>query len=220
MTAPLPIEPFPYEQPPEEDNSPAVDAVVAALTVFLASQAAIAAVTLPASLIALLGTIGIPPIPARRAGRLALSVRMTGRSRHGAPTMYPGAPTTRRVASDEPLMRARYIINAARRLTRALVDGQLPAATRAEKRYLVAHVNAGRNRRAAARRLDQTAQRSGPWLKWRATLDERTTLDCRRLHNTVFTVDNPPAIPGAVHPRCRCRAVPAEPNDLMMRRVT
>lgn len=218
MTAPLPVEPFPYEQPPEQP-SPAVEVVIATLTAYLASQAAIPAATLPASLIALLGTIGIPPIPARRAARLALSVRMTGRSRYGAPTMYPGAPTTRRVAADEPLMRARYIVNAARRLTRALIDGQLPAATRAEKRYLVAHVNAGRNRRAAAKRLDQLAERSGPWLKWNTRRDNRVTLDCRRLDGVVFTIDNPPAVPGAVHPTCRCYATAADPGDLTLRRV-
>lgn len=243
MTAPAPLEPYPYEQPPpDDDDNPVVAAVIAALVVFFASSAAISAVLLPARLVEMLVSLGIAPKAARAAGKLALSVPMTGRSRYGAPTLPDngigpgsgpaapgnqpgpgpkpapkpsrgsgGAPSmSRRVAADEPRMRARYVYNAARRLTIHLVDGTFLPGLQTERNNLQAHVRAGRNRQAAAQALDDVAQREGPLLQWVAILDDRTTPDCRALNGRIFTVDNPPAIPGAVHPRCRCKAVGAD----------
>jgi SPP1 gp7 family putative phage head morphogenesis protein len=212
----------PLYQPPTRPTqnqglSPAEEAVLTALAVFFASTAAVSAALLPARLVGQLTAVGVAPKAARAAGKMALSVPMTGRSRHGAPGLPdtwagPGsAPTpsmARRVAADEPQMRARYVYNAARRLTSHLVDGTFVDGLRAEQGYLRAHWAAGRNRQAAARNLDEVAATApAGLLRWVATMDERTTPDCAALNGTVFTIDNPPGVPGAVHPRCRCTAV-------------
>lgn len=207
-----------YEQPPQTDDH-VTEAVVALLVTFFASAAAIKAVVLPARLVAVLVSIGMAPKAARVSGRLALGVPMTGRSRYGSPVVpprpvmsggpSPGVPVARRVAADEPTMRARYVLNAARRLTTALREGQFLPAITTERRYLGAHVRAGRSRQVAAQALDEVAVKGGPWLRWVAVMDERTTPDCAALNGQLFNIDNPPGIPGAQHPSCRCVAVPA-----------
>lgn len=219
MTAPAyrPPPGPPYEPPPEEDDNPVLAAAVTLLVAYLASRAAIAAVTLPAALVAQLTSTGLAPKAVKAAGRMALSVPMTGRSRWGAPTVGdktswtgPGAPSmARRVAADEPAMRARYIINASTRLTRALINGAFLDGLTAERRHLTAHVEAGRNRSRAARHLDDLTARHGRWLRWVTVLDRATTPDCAALNGVVFSTDDPPGVPGAMHPRCRCHATPA-----------
>jgi SPP1 gp7 family putative phage head morphogenesis protein len=195
-------------------------AVVAAIALWLASRLAIRAVLLPGRLVDAMSALGISPRAARAAGKMALSVPLTGRSRYGAPNVpdasswtWPSTQTApsmaRRMAADEPTMRARYIMNAARRLTTALLDGEFIDGLTAEKRNLVAHVQAGKKRVAAAAKLDAVAAMApGGMLRWVAILDERTTPDCRVLDGVVFTLDNPPGVPGAQHPACRCSAVP------------
>ena len=107
-------------------------------------------------------------------------------------------------------MRARYIVNAARRLTDALLEGEFINGLKAERRNLVAHVQAGKNRSAAAQALDGVAARApGGLLQWVAKMDQATTPDCAALNGALFTLDNPPGVPGAMHPRCRCTARPA-----------
>lgn len=224
MTSPQPYQQFPYEQP--QQSSPAVEAVIAALALYFISKAAIHGITLPEKLTDAMEAIGIAPVAARDAGKLALSVPMSGRSWNGAPAVSapeswigPSSEATptmaRRVAADEPRMRARYVVNSAQRLTESLIDGTYSSSLDAENRYLVLHVQAGRNRQTAAKQLDQVATRAGTsFLQWVAKLDAATTEDCRRLHGTIFSIEDPPGIPGAVHPACRCRAIPAPVEDV------
>jgi SPP1 gp7 family putative phage head morphogenesis protein len=208
---------YQYEQQPDTD--PTTEILIAALVAYFASSAAIKASVLPAKLVDQLVSAGYNVRAVRAAGRMALSVSMSGRSRYGAPTVPdrstwtgPGSPPTpsmaRRVAADEPRMRARYVVNAAKRLTGALVDGRfLPALTQ-ERSYLTAHVQAGQKRKVAAQALDAVAAKHG-LLVWHTVMDDRTTEDCATLDGKLFTIENPPGLPGAMHPNCRCEALPA-----------
>lgn len=221
MTAPVAPLGYQYEQDPQQDTTQdaVTAAVLAALVAYFASTAAIKATVLPKNLVDQLVSAGMNIRAARAAGRMALSVSMSGRSRYGAPTVParstwtgPGSAATpsmaRRVAADEPTMRARYVVNAAKRLTGALVDGRfLPALTQ-ERSYLTAHVQAGQKRRASAQALDAVAAKHG-LLQWHAVMDSRTTADCAALDGKLFTIENPPGLPGAMHPNCRCEALPA-----------
>lgn len=222
MTAPAPVLEYPagYEPPPDQEDNPAVAAVLAALVAYFASQAAISAGLMPIALVQRLVGIGIAPRAARAAGRLALSVPMTGRSRYGAPTApTAGASMARRAAAEEPAMRARYVLNAARRLTGGLVAGSFLDDLRAEQRYLGQHLAAGRNRAQAARSLDEAAAKSASgWLRWRTHPEKGdVTAACDALNGKLFTRDNlpvaaeegqvpRPVYPGAMHPKCKCTA--------------
>lgn len=175
------------------------------LAAWFGSPAAINATRLPPDLIAELVALGVSERAARKAGALALSVRLTGRSRYGSPAPYAGMPLTRRVAGEEPEMRARYVIAAARRLT----EDDSNAAVKREQNYLAMHVAAGRKRRAAAALVDVVASHSATgFMRWNTMHDNRVDSQCRALEGRLFTVDNLPdgQIPGAVHPRCRCYA--------------
>lgn len=214
MTAPVAPIGYQYEQDPQRNTTEdaVTTAVLAALVAYFASSAAIKATVLPKNLVDQLVSAGMNIRAARAAGRMALSVSMSGRSRYGAPVVDRQAPTVptmaRRVAADEPTMRARYVVNAARRLTEALVDGRfLPALTQ-ERTWLQEHVQAGRKRQSAAQSLDTLAAKHG-LMQWVAQMDQRTTPDCAELHGRLFTITDPPGLPGAQHPNCRCSAVPA-----------
>lgn len=186
-------------------NAPAVKA----LADWFGSPDAVSASALPDYLVDDLVNLGIAREAAVKAGELALTVRLTGRSRHGSPDPYPGMPLTRRVAAQEPLMRARYVLAAAWRLSEAEsdTDVDMTNALRQEHRWLGMHVDVGRRRRAAAARIDALAKSSGhQWMRWNTQGDSRVDSRCRALEGRVFTADDPPAIPGAVHSHCRCYA--------------
>lgn len=173
------------------------------LAAWFGSPAAINATRLPPDLIAELVALGVSERAARKAGALALSVRLTGRSRYGSPAPYAEMPLTRRVAGEEPGMRARYVIQAARRLT----EDDSDAAVKREQNYLAQHVAAGRRRRAAAAVVDAVAAQSTTgFMRWNTKQDQHVTADCAALEGRLFTIDNPPGIPGAMHMRCRCWA--------------
>lgn len=200
--------PNPYETDPG-GRSPYEDAVITALAVFLASTAAIHAVVLPASLVKRLTALGLSTRAVRTAGRMILAEPLTGRTRYGSPLpTMPGRrqSMTRRMAVQEPLWRARYLLAASKRLTRASVAGEFTAGMRRERNYLDAHRRAGQKRAAAARMYDRVA-RQATYLKWVARGDADPT--CLALDGSVWSVEHPifPP-PGAVHPNCRCVAVP------------
>lgn len=208
MTAPAYADHQP-DQPDQPDGlSPAEAAVVAALAVWFASTAAVTAVTLPGVLAARLVGLGLSTRAVRAATRIVMGPPLTGRRRHGSPTTR--TTTARAVGADEPEMRARYLLAAAKRLTTAALHGVFPQALRLERGYLDQHVQAGRNRARAAAALDRVAADHGPWLVWHTHHpdDGRVTPDCAVLDGAVFTVDNIPGglPPGARHPRCRCYA--------------
>lgn len=179
-------------------------AVLAALTGWFASREAIAASHLPDWLIDMLVKLGVDRKAAEWVGEQATVKRLSGRSRYGSPSPTSDMTVARRVASEEPKIRARYVLAAARRLTEA--KDRFNDAVTAELRYLAAHVSAGQRRRIAARRLDALGDQL---LVWRTVIDQWTTPDCIALNGRLFTRNNPPGIPGAMHFRCRCTAEPA-----------
>lgn len=180
-------------------------AVLTALAVWLGSKDAVSASGLPDSLIGMLVALGIDRRAAVTVGEMATVKRLTGRTSGGSPPPTESMTVMRRVASDEPMMRAQYILAAARRLTAAISSDRFDAALAAEQKYLAAHVKAGQNRRAAAKRVDDLGTHV---LVWRTVMDEKTTPECAAMDGRLFMASNPPGgmIPGAVHSRCRCRA--------------
>jgi len=199
--------PQPDQQP--QQNHDTRDAIIAAIALWFASSAAVSATMLPANLIRQLIASGLSGRAVRAIARLTMAPALTGRRRGGSPTPTPGMTASQTVAAEEPTMRARYLVNAAERLSEAEDLGKYDAGLRMEERYLAQHTAAGRNRARAAAELDRVAAEHGPWLIWVTKNDSRVEPDCRELAGTVFTADNPPKgqIPGAVHPRCRCKAV-------------
>lgn len=125
MTAPQPVEPAqqgPYAPPPPPpDDLSAEDALVALLAAYVAAQAlqagARAALT-PARLVAALVRFGIPRSVARATLRLSLQA---GVRVPDAPA-GPGTTAQRTVARAEPIWRARYLLNAAKRMGKAYRD--------------------------------------------------------------------------------------------------
>lgn len=207
MTAPQP------DDQQQQQNNRDRDAIIAALILWFGSAAAVSAARLPADLIRQLVASGLSERAVRAAARITMAPPLTGRRRGGSPTPHPGMTAARAVASEEPQMRAQYLVKASERLTEANQNGVFLQALRLEEHYLDQHTAAGRNRARAAAALDQVAAEHGPWLVWRTAGDARVEADCRALSGTVFTVDDLPKVhglpvmPGAVHPQCRCEAI-------------
>lgn len=227
MTAPL--QPAP-EQPAEQPAlSPAEQTLLAALAAYVAGTVVAGGAVTAAALLAMLLRLGIRRRAAIVTLQLALSV---GRVLPPIAAPAPERVAATRVATDEPMWRARYLYNAARRLERALADpGTLtpaeatpdrPAgeprtpdeavarALEAERRFLDQHRAAAANRALVADEVDRAAAEYGPLLGWHAVLDARTSEDCKAMHGRNFWAAYPPAIglPGSVHPSCRCSAGP------------
>jgi hypothetical protein len=180
---------------------------VSDLTAWFASTKSVPGQQLPDRLIADLVELGIPRRAAVEAGRLAMPAPLTGRTGHGSPTPQEGMSAARRVAWQEPGMRALFVLNSARRLAQAIEDERLSAQLADEQRYRDAHVAMGRRRRQAARQLDDVASQSHDgWCVWRCAAKPEAV--CAALEGRVFKASNPPAIPGAVHMSCRCSAEP------------
>lgn len=178
--------------------------VLDALTTWFASKDAVKATELPRAVVDELVANGIKRDIAEQVGEMVLAKPMTGRTRHGAPSPQDDMTAMRRVASEEPSMRAQYVLAACKRLS--LADSPTGTALKNERRYLDMHVAAGRGRRAAAKKIDAI---DAPVLIWRTQEDSKVEARCAMLDHRLFTADNPPngAYPGAVHPRCRCYAV-------------
>lgn len=124
--------------------------------------------------------------------------------------------------------RAQYAIAAASRVMTAMLAARARGASapeagreavERERRFYQMHLDAMRQRAAAAMAIDMMAAEHGPLLGWQAVLgDGRTTPECRRASGRNFYVDNPPAIglPGVVHVGCRCKAVPPWPGGKLL----
>ena len=216
MTAPQPD-----EQPAPPDDTE--QAALGALTTFLAEAALTGVVVIPPEIYRRLLRLHLHPAAIRAAAALTLRGPLFRRPQRGPRTAGTAAAL---VAAGEPEMRARYLIAAARRITRDLrtvvptPSGGTPAtladrlrdALRRERQFWRMHVDAQRNRRASAHAVDEVTAVS-PWWQWQTAGDARVEADCRRFAGRTFTVAAPPMLdghpvfPGAVHPRCRCRAV-------------
>lgn len=194
---------------PDEQFTGGEVAVIAALETALLTGALVAGTALPLYLLLRMRALGLDDRASRAATRLALSEPLA---------KTRGRSAVARVAAGEIRYRAAYLLNAAKRIGKSLQllgddPHALATAVRAERRYRDQHLAAAQNRRRAARAADRVALRS-PWLQWSTVLDGRAEPECRALNGELFTVDHPPQVagspvyPGAVHPNCRCRAVP------------
>jgi hypothetical protein len=208
VSSPLHDELFKFDQ---RSQLAAETALLAALTLWFGSRDAIAATELPGDLVAELTGAGLNRQVVTTVGQMVLDKPLSGRTRAGAPNPFDGMPAMRRVASEEPEFRAQYLLAASKRLTAAKAEGTYDTALLRERRYLEMHVAAGRGRRAAARAVDEVAEKNPRrLLVWRTMQDNRVDSRCAALEGLLFTVSNPPGgeYPGAVHPRCRCWATP------------
>jgi len=196
---------------------------VGALAVFLAEATITTVMTLPPYLYSKLLRLGLRRDAIQAAATLTLRGPYFRRPPRGP---RAGGTAAAQVAQMEPEMRARYLIAAARRITKDLRTivptgpGEKPRtaaerlvdAIRRERRYWRQHVDAQRNRRQAAHAVDQATQASPHW-QWVTAGDSRVEADCRRFAGRTFTIATPPMLhghpvwPGAVHPHCRCRAI-------------
>jgi hypothetical protein len=148
----------------------------------------------------MLAQLGIDRKAALQVGEMATVKSLSGRGRHGSPS--DDSTLVRRVASEEPHMRAMYVLAASRRLSSA---DRFDDALSTENTYLMAHVRAGQNRRRAAKKVDGLGDHV---LVWRTAGDSKVEAACASLEGRLFTANTLPggAIPGAVTPRCRCHA--------------
>jgi hypothetical protein len=207
VTAPTQPAPPQQDQNDQQDQknrrNPAEDAVIAALVAWFLLSVGASGLSLPARLVARLVSLGLSVRAVRAAGKLALKPASTGNV-----VAFP-TTTVRLVRDQEPTLRAQYLLNAAKRLTRALTLGTYEQATRLEDNYQRQYEAAAQNRVRAAIALDRVAvSNRGGWLIWRTQEDSRVESECRALAGRRFTLDNLPdgQLPGAVHPACRCFA--------------
>lgn len=238
MTAPL------LEQPADTSTTPE-ERAVAALATFLAEASLVGAVALPPYLFAQLLRLGFR----RSALKAALAIALRGPLFRRPRGPRVAGTVAVEIADEEPLMRARYIVNAARRITDDLdttlpdkvgPDGllqspptetdRLEGAVRREQTYFDQHVDAQRHRRVAAEKLDEAFIRSA-WLVWTLNPNLNNTPGCVWANGQVFSREDPlvfsddktppkPQWPGAVHPRCGCRGVPLSWSAGAARTVT
>lgn len=117
------------------------------------------------------------------------------------------------VQGKEDWFRAAYIIAATSRVQKAVRAGDtLDGAMQKENRHWLAHLDAQDRRAKAAKAADVAAGKYGKTLGWYATMDNRTTAECRDANGKNFEYLNPPGIgyPGSVHRFCRCK--PGRPH--------
>ncbi|OJY40312.1 minor capsid protein [Pseudonocardia sp. 73-21] len=201
LAAPAPPDapPAPQQGPPADDH-PVVDAAaVATLAAVLLAGGADLALAVAGRLL----TAGF-------TGPVAAGIAEFVTASTPVPSSAVGVLARRRIALRNAVLRARYVLNAAQRVTDAVVSGTpLEEALQAERTHWQAHRSATAHRAAAARQVDQAAAVS-PLLRWRTVHDDRVTPDCAALDGRVFDVARPPGgtYPGTVHARCRCTATP------------
>jgi hypothetical protein len=211
VTTAVQLDPYTADQGQQQQGlTQEEEAALVALAAFLASVAAVRAVTLPGYLVDRMVSLGLNRRAVRAAGKLTLEPALTGRTRWGSPISRFGPQTmVRRMAAAEPTMRARYLLAAAVRMTKAAAAGAFTSGLSREQTYLDAHRRAGQRRARVAREYDETA-RGQQFLRWNAIFDKATTPDCAAMDGSIWSVDRPPMPPpGAVHPYCRCTAEPA-----------
>lgn len=135
------------------------------------------------------------------------------------------------IATANAFRRAAYLANAVQRLAPAVASSdpeRLFRAERAEDRYFEQFQEAERRRNAAGQRVALLAgsyglnARGELLLNWRATLDSRTSADCRWAHGRNFNalVMPPIGYPGMVHLLCRCEPGPPRNTNLRVERGT
>lgn len=117
----------------------------------------------------------------------------------------PGKKSPTQIVSDaNNHYRAAFLVNSAWRVHLA-PDPQAQLAR--EQSFWNMHVQASNRRLYASQGVEEAQGQYGDLLGWYATLDARTTPDCRAADGRNFRATDPPVIgyPGAVHLRCRCK---------------
>lgn len=122
----------------------------------------------------------------------------------------PPGPAAQLTARMQASYRAAYLVASAVRMQNAVNAGStLADAMSNERRFYALHLDAQVNRGNAVKAVDRVAGNDpDELLIWVAKMDSRTSAECRAANGLTFTAAEPPLIgyPGAVHPRCRCRA--------------
>ena len=132
----------------------------------------------------------------------------------------PPVQVLMQIATTNAFRRAAYLANAVQRLAPAFSSSdadRIFRAERAEDRFFEQFQEAERRRNAAGQRVALLAGNYGLdargelLMGWNATLDSRTSADCRWAHGRNFNalVMPPIGYPGMVHLLCRCE--PREP---------
>ena len=146
--------------------------------------------------------------------RLALGNPVQDKSLIPSPKSAQGV-----VAEMLPQYRAAFIVHSVVRVNSAVRRREpLSAAMTRERRFLQQHLVATKRRVAVAKAVDKVAASTRRKVGWYATLDNRTSLECRAANGKNFYADRMPTIgyPGAVHPSCRCRpGVPHATKDMV-----
>lgn len=143
---------------------------------------------------------------------VVLALTLAERGTNTQPRMVGTADLTRDQRRQEAQYRAWYVINASKRLTASLRNGDTPRAAIARERpYWRLHEAARKDRMAAAAKVAEAAAQWGPVLGWWAHPDDKVTPACAAANGKVFSSTQRPAIgwPGQPHAgRCRCWAGP------------
>lgn len=144
---------------------------------------------------------------------VALALHLAERGTQHQPRMVGTADLTREQRRQEAQFRAWYVINASRRLTASLRNGDTSrAALGRERPFWRAHEAARKARMAAAAKVAEAAARWGPVLGWWAHPDDgKVSPACAAANGKIFSASQRPVIgwPGQAHGgRCRCWAGP------------
>lgn len=211
MTAPAPVAALPADpeaqQPPPDHATAETVATIAGLLAAAGSVGATyaAAETARAGIVGALTRLGL-----RRSQAADLVAQDAAAP---PPPRVPLSQTARRVGGDGPTYRALYLVNAAKRLGRAVKDPDLTVGGQLakERRYFAQHKTAQTEREQAAQRLDAASNSYGPLLGWYSRGDGRVTPACAWADGKNFRPDQPTTIglPGlGPHVGCRCIAGP------------
>lgn len=191
------------QQPPEDDGE-----LVEAILSILALNAAVDATA--ASLAAVLG------VPVSLALEFLQALGKAALKAFRGATVKPKVPTAEAIARRANLRyRAAFVIRALKRIM-AAPDKKL--ALKRELDFWKGHLKANQRRVNVARRVDFVRARHGDLLGWYATMDKRTSAECRAADGRNFQALAPPVIgyPGGVHLHCRCVPGPPHPGAKMV----
>jgi hypothetical protein len=202
-------QPPPQQQKPQDDDG-LIALIVAALAAYWTAKALSRALRAPFKAAGISGAA------------LSAVAALVASWPHDA--MEGTGPAQRWAIRQNLIRRASFFLAAARRVQAAIVaarsrDEPVLAAIRdalgRERQWMSQHIAASTQRVKAATAVDGMAAVHGDLLGWRATLDGRTTAECRKASGSNFHAGRPPvlsdgtvAFPGAVHSRCRCIPVP------------
>ena len=205
----------PSQQSSEEEVAAAIAAVLAGGLVLPAGTTPLAAIS------ALLGTLGLPDASVRDAAARLVSEDPDLMPDNAA--QLRAGPALRRAHLDNLIYRAYYAINAAKRITARVAEGEeasLRGALDKERPYLQQHREANRRREAAARMVDAAVELHGPVLGWRHGHPKEPRPSHKAADGKNWEAGTVPlstgALPGVL-PGCTCVPVAPFPNAETLR---